>query len=119
MILVEGIMYTIENNKRLFSIELFDEDTKERIFVNLKKGNWRTSTVIDALIRTKYSQDRVEAIINNHFLNIADWIDKKFKGEEVAFEDSEYEEFQKWRTLCKNIAPVIIDAIEKTIEEFK
>ena len=68
------------------------------------EGKWNKSNIINDLIRLKYSQDHVEAIINNHFLNIAEWLDAKFKGEEVKFSDPEYDEFQAWRKECKVIA---------------
>lgn len=66
--------------------------------------DWSKSVIIDKLIRSQYPQDKVEAIINNHFLNIAEWLDKKFKGEEVEFEDPEYDGLQNWRKQCKIIA---------------
>lgn len=66
--------------------------------------DWSKSIIIDKLIRNQYSQDKVEAIINNHFLNISEWLDKKFKGEEVEFEDPEYDALQNWRKQCKVIA---------------
>lgn len=66
--------------------------------------DWSKSNIINKLIRTQYQQDKVEAIINNHFLNIAEWLDKKFKGEDVTFEDPEYDGLQNWRKQCKVIA---------------
>jgi hypothetical protein len=114
MMTVESITYSVEAGKRKFFIELNSND--EAISIKLNDGRWDKSTVVNALIRVKYSQDQVEAIINNHFLNIADWIDKKFKGEDVAFEDSEYEEFQKWRALSKETSDIVIDAIEELIK---
>ena len=66
--------------------------------------DWCKSNIIDKLIRTKYPQDKVEAIINNHFLNISEWLDKKFNGEDVIFEDPDYDELQEWRKKCKEIA---------------
>lgn len=71
--------------------------------------DWTRSIVIDKLVRSQYSQDHVEAIINNHFLNIAEWLDKKFKGEDVTFEDPEYDELQNWRKKCKEIADIAFD----------
>ena len=72
--------------------------------VLLPIGKWNKGTIIDSLIRDVYSQDQVEAIVNNHFLNISEWLDKKLAGEEVSFEDPEYTEFQRWRKQCKVIA---------------
>lgn len=114
MMTVESITYLVDAGKRKFVIELNSDD--EIINIKLNDGRWDKSTVVNALIRAKYSQDRVEAIINNHFLNIAEWIDKKFKGEEIVFEDSEYEEFQKWRALSKETSNDVINAIEELIK---
>lgn len=66
--------------------------------------NWNRSVIIDKMIRNQYSQDKVEAIINNHFLNIAEWLDKKFKGKDVTFKDPDYDKLQEWRKKCKEIA---------------
>lgn len=114
--IIESIIYTTEFGKRKFLIELSDQSTGESINIDLRDGKWDNSIVVNALIRSKYSQDRVEAIINNHFLNIADWLDKKFKGEEVKFEDKEYENFQIWRDKCKKTSPMILEAIENFIK---
>ena len=86
---------------------VFDEISAR---VDFYSHNWKRSVIIDKLIRTQYSQDRVEAIINNHFLNIAEWIDDKFAGKEVVFEDPEYDKLQAWRKQCKEIAN---EALEK------
>ena len=66
--------------------------------------NWDRSVIINKMIRNQYSQDKVEAIVNNHFLNISEWLDKKFKGENIEFEDIEYDKLQAWRKKCKEIA---------------
>lgn len=72
--------------------------------VLLPIGEWNKGAIINSLIRNVYSQDQVEAIINNHFLNIAEWLDKKFNNENVSFEDKDYDELQRWRKQCKVIA---------------
>lgn len=69
--------------------------------VLIPQGLWNKSVIINALIRSKYSQDQVEAIINNHFLNIAEWLDAKFNGSTDSFVDKEYDDFQNWRKQCK------------------
>lgn len=74
---------------------------EEPVSVPLPIGVWNKGSIIDALIRSQYSQDQVEAIVNNHFLNISEWMDLKFKGEDVKFSDPEYDEFQRWRKRCK------------------
>lgn len=98
-------------------IEGFDTYVLEYVDSNMGPGSirlpefsWTKSEIVNALIRTRYPQDRVEAIINNHFLNIAEWLDKKFKGEDVVFEDLEYDKLQDWRKQCKQWAD---EALEK------
>lgn len=116
MMTIENISCNIDMGQRQFIIELFDKDTNISILVKLPTGKWDRSVIINELIREKYSQDRVEAIINNHFLNIAEWLDKKFKNENVTFEDPEYDELQNWRKQSKNYADMIIKAIEEFIK---
>lgn len=76
----------------------------EPVTVLLPPGRWNKSVIIDRLVRSKYSQDMVEAIVNNHFLNIAEWLDAKFAGSTESFVDVEYDEMQNWRKTCKRIA---------------
>lgn len=112
MLTIENITYSVINGQKEFIIDIFDNDTKDSIVIGLPIGKWDKSTVVNALIRNKYSQDRVEAIVNNHFLNISEWLDKKLSGEEVSFEDPEYAEFQQWRAASKILANQIIESIE-------
>ena len=76
----------------------------EPVQVPLPAGDWNKSVIIDRLVRSKYSQDMVEAIVNNHFLNIAEWLDAKFAGSTESFVDVEYDEMQGWRKACKRLA---------------
>lgn len=113
MMTIGNISCTVVSGRKEFIIDLIDEDTFNGVLIKLPLGDWSRSTVINALIRAKYSQDHVEAIINNHFLNIAEWLDQKFQGEDVVFEDAEYDELQAWRKESKMYADMIIEAIEK------
>lgn len=98
-----------DNGFKKYQIEIIHEDTPYSINVDYR--DWNKSVIVDKLIRTKYSQDSVEAIINNHFINIAEWIELKFKNKTLKFEDPEYEAFQGWRVLCKEWA-------SKALEEY-
>ena len=69
--------------------------------IELSNSNWNRSEIVNALIRSRYSQDRVEAIINNHFLAIGEWLEKKLAGSEESFVDEEYDKLQEWRSQCK------------------
>ena len=82
----------------------YQKNEEEPVHVLLPAGLWNKSVIINALIRSKYSQDQVEAIINNHFLNIAEWLDAKFNGSTDGFVDEEYDDFQSWRKQCKLLA---------------
>ena len=98
----------LKNDQLKYTIVYLDENQPRDILI--VQDLWNNSGIVNALIRSKYSQDRVEAIINNHFLNIAEWLDKKFKGENIKFEDPEYDELQEWRKICKQWAK---EALEK------
>ena len=115
MLTVESVSYSKIRGQRQFNIDIFNSDTLESITIELPLGVYDKSTIINKLIRHKYSQDRVEAIINNHFLNISEWLDKKLAGENVTFEDPNYSEFQAWRDTSKKLA----DEIIKRIKELK
>lgn len=110
---IETLSYETFKGQRIFSIELYDDSTNSSAIIELPAGKWDRSTIINLLVRHQYSQDRVEAIINNHFLNIAEWLDKKFAGSEESFEDLEYDELQNWRKECKVLADIIIERINK------
>lgn len=82
----------------------YQEENGEPVKVLPPRGRWDRSVIIDALVRSKYSQDMVEAIVNNHFLNIAEWLDAKFAGSTESFIDEEYDKMQNWRKACKTLA---------------
>ena len=74
------------------------------IYTTFDYNSWNRSKIVSELIRSKYSQDRVEAIINNHFLAIGEWLEKKLAGSTEAFVDEEYDKLQEWRQICKQWA---------------
>lgn len=81
------------------------------IDVELPIGVWNKPIIVSSLIRSKYSQDSVEALVNNHLLLLAEWQDKIFNGENPGkLVDPEYDELQEWRKLCKQWAD---EALEK------
>lgn len=113
---IETLSYETFKGQRIFSIEVHDDSTNSSTIIELPAGKWDRATIVNLLVRSQYSQDHVEAIINNHFLNIAEWLDKKFAGSEEKFDDPDYDELQNWRKECKVLADVIIDRIN-TINE--
>lgn len=94
-----------------FSGHIVYLDNGQPIDVSLPIGVWEKSNIISNLVRSKYSQDSVEALVNNHLLLLAEWQDKIFEGENPGkLEDPEYDELQEWRKLCKQWAN---EALEK------
>lgn len=59
--------------------------------------------LVDKLIRTKYSADHIEAIINNYLLDMSD--ENYLK---------EFNDMQEWRKEAKNIANKLITFIQDT-----
>ena len=68
-------------------------------FIELPVGVWNYGAIVSALFRTKYSEDAVEAIINNNIALIA--VPSAVDDEEGQQKLSEFEEMQKWREQCK------------------
>ena len=105
-------MYLESNNKmplknREKNTFLFCFDEKE---INMDGGiiytyeafrtplSYDYSTLVSAIIREKYSDDKMQAIINNYLMEINDSEHKK-----------EFDEMQEWRAHAKEIAKTIIN----------
>ena len=90
----------------------YQEDNGEPVKVLLPRGKWNRDVIIDSLVRSKYSQDEVEAIINNELLNISDFMDELRNGgitKAISYlknlvEDEGYKNLQDWRRACKTLA---------------
>lgn len=65
--------------------------------------------VIDAIVRAAYPNDKMQAIINNHFANLAKIADGKKLDADDEEHEAEYEAMQKWRTKAKAVATDVID----------
>ena len=114
MITIENITYSVVNGQREFIIDIFGNSANTSAVIGLPRGKWDYSTVVNTLIRSKYSQDSVEALVNNHLLAMSEWQDKIFAGENPGrFEDPEYNELQQWRATSKQLATQIIEEINK------
>lgn len=110
---VENIAYSTIGNCKGFTIEV-STNKDEQLFVSLPLGKLDKSSIINELIRIKYSQDAVEALINNHLLLLTEWQESILKGETGSkLVDPEYDELQSWRKECKELANVIIDEISQ------
>ena len=103
-----------ESNGGNFRYTIYYKDCDDVSAVTLPEGLWNKSVIVNSLIRQKFSQDHVEAIVNNHFLNIGGWLDARLAGSTDKFVDIEYDELQEWRQVCKQIA---VDALIQYPEE--
>ncbi len=60
--------------------------------------------VIDAIVTAVYPTDKMQAIINNHFANLAKIADGKKLDTEDEEHEAEYNSMQEWRTKAKRVA---------------
>ena len=66
--------------------------------------------VIDAIVSAAYPSDKMQAIINNHFVNLAKIADgKKLDDDELAHEE-EYNAMQEWRKKAKIVASDVMES---------
>ena len=60
--------------------------------------------VIDAIVTAVYPTDKMQAIINNHFANLAKIADGKKLDTDDEEHEAEYNSMQEWRTKAKRVA---------------
>lgn len=66
--------------------------------------------VIDAIVSAAYPSDKMQAIINNHLVNLATIADGgKLDEDELAHEE-EYKAMQEWRKKAKSVAGDVMEA---------
>lgn len=65
--------------------------------------------VIDAIVSAGYPSDKMQAIINNHFLNLAKIADGKKLDEDELAHETEYNAMQEWRTKAKSVASEVMN----------
>lgn len=66
--------------------------------------------VIDAIVSAAYPSDKMQAIINNHLVNLATLADGgKLDEDELAHEE-EYKAMQEWRTKAKSVASDVMES---------
>lgn len=70
-----------------------------RVAHPLKRGK-----VIDAIVSAAYPSDKMQAIINNHFANLAKIADGKKLDADDEEHEAEYDAMQEWRTKAKSVA---------------
>lgn len=65
--------------------------------------------VVDAIVSSAYPTDKMQAIINNHFANLATIADGKKLDADDEEHEAEYNAMQEWRTKAKAVATDVID----------
>ena len=84
-------------------------DNGSPIEVVIKSSDWSRNNIINGLIRSRYSQDTVEALINNHLLLLAEWQEKVITGETTEkLIDPDYDQLQDWRSISKQWADELL-----------
>ena len=64
--------------------------------------------IVDAIITGRYPTDKMQALINNHFANLAKIADGKPLDADDEEHEAEYEAMQDWRTKAKAVATDVI-----------
>lgn len=65
--------------------------------------------VIDAIVTAVYPTDKMQAIINNHFANLAKIADGKKLDADDEEHEAEHDAMQEWRTKAKAVAKDVLD----------
>ena len=60
--------------------------------------------IVDAIITGRYPTDKMQALINNHFANLAKIADGKKLDTDDEEHEAEYNSMQEWRTKAKRVA---------------
>lgn len=66
--------------------------------------------VIDAIVSAAYPSDKMQAIINNHFANLAKITDGKKLDADDEEHEAEYNAMQEWRTKAKSVASDVMES---------
>lgn len=98
VVLREGAITRINFDYDTETKEVDGEEIEVLVFENVDiTGPVEYGAIVTAIVRDKYSQDRVEAILAN--------------GSETPEHAAELEAFQEWRAKAKTIAHEVIDSL--------
>ena len=70
--------------------------------------------VIDAIVTSVYPTDKMQAIINNHFANLAKIADGKKLDADDEEHEAEYNAMQDWRSKAKAVAKNVLEEYIRT-----
>lgn len=66
--------------------------------------------VIDAIVSAAYPSDKMQAIINNHLVNLATLADGGKLDEDELSHEEEYKAMQEWRKKAKIVASDVMES---------
>lgn len=66
--------------------------------------------VIDAIVSAAYPSDKMQAIINNHLVNLATLADGGKLDEDELSHEEEYKAMQEWRKKAKSVASDVMES---------
>ena len=92
----QNVIVTRELGRIKTTIKVSDD---KPAMVSLPIGVWNYGAIVSALVRSKYSEDAVEAIINNNIALMA--MPSTIDEEDGQQKLSEFQEMQQWREKCK------------------
>lgn len=75
--------------------------------ITLETGIWNYGAIVSALVRSKYSEDEVEAIVSNSLLLMTNPV--AISEEEITSKQEELQTFQEWREKCKVRAKELLE----------
>ena len=67
-------------------------------------------SIISTIVESAYPQDKMQAIINNHLINLATTQDGGTLDDDEQEHEAEYKAMQEWRTLAKQTATEAMEA---------
>lgn len=92
-----SITSELKIGSRKYTINIKFEDSRERTVLVVSKQNMNYDYLVSTLIKTRYNDNKVQAIINNYLLDSDD--------ENII---KEFNEMQEWRKISKQIAKEIL-----------
>lgn len=87
------------------------EDGYTYTSITLPTHVWNYGAIVSALVRTKYSESEVEAIVSNSLLLMQS--PSSVSDEDSEKKVSEFNEFQTWREKCKARAKELLSLGEE------
>lgn len=77
------------------------------IYTTMEPGVWSYKAIVSTLVRIRYFQDTVEAILSNALLLMTN--PSSISDEEINDKQKEFSDFQEWREKCKAKAKELIE----------